>query len=216
MTEAPHDRFAKFSGIVKTLSDIREHIGEPSPPVIAKVMNYLDAVSRAIIETSPFIVIASATPDGYPDISPKGDPVGFVKVLDEKYLAIPDRPGNNRVDTFGNLLKNPHLAVLFLIPGKGETLRVTGETRIVRDLPLRESLAVNGRVPEFAIVLHVERVLIHCPKCVIRSKLWKPEEWPDSSSTADIEDAMIVHAKLDATREQLIAFAEQQGLTRLY
>ena len=86
----------------------------------------------------------------------------------------------------------------------------------MRDLPLRESLAINGRVPEFAIVLHVERVLIHCPKCVIRSKLWKPEEWPELSSTADIEDAMIAHAKLDATREQLIAFAEQQGLTRLY
>lgn len=211
-----HDPFAKFDGIVKSLGEIREYIGEPAAPVIAKVMNYLDGISRAIIDKSPFIVIASAAPDGYPDISPKGDPVGFVKVLDEKYLAIPDRPGNNRVDTFTNLLNNPYLAVLFLIPGKGETLRVTGETRIVRDLPLRESLAINGRVPEFAIVLHVERVLIHCPKCVMRSKLWKPEEWPDSSSTADIEDAMIAHAKLDATREQLIAFAEQQGLTRLY
>jgi uncharacterized protein len=92
--------------------------------------------------------MASATSDGYPDVSPKGDPVGFIKVLDEKYLAIPDRPGNKRVDTFSNLLQNPYFAILFMIPGKGETLRVTGETRIVRDLALRESMAIDGRVPE--------------------------------------------------------------------
>lgn len=94
-----------------------------------------------------------------------------MKVLDEKYLAIPDRPGNKRVDTFRNLLQNPHLAILFMIPGKGETLRITGQARIVRDLPLRESMAIAGRAPEFAIVMHVERVLIHCPKCVLRAKL---------------------------------------------
>ena len=215
MTER-QDPFAKFDDVIRDLSEIREYIGEPVPPVIAKVMDHIDAVSRAIIEKSPFIVMASATPDGYPDISPKGDPVGFVKVLDEKYLAIPDRPGNKRVDTFGNLLQNPHLAILFMIPGKGETLRVTGEVRVVRDRPLRESMAMDGRVPEFAIVMHVERVLIHCPKCVLRSKLWQPDQWPDSSDTAGIAAAMIAHAKLDTTPEELEALAEREGLTRLY
>ena len=97
--------------------------------MVAKVIDHIDPGSRAIIEKSPFIVMASATPDGYPDFSPKGDPVGFVKVLDEKYLAIPDRLGNNKVDTFGNLLLNPYLAILFMIPGKGETLRVGGRSR---------------------------------------------------------------------------------------
>lgn len=208
--------FADFDGVVGSLEEIREHIGEPVPPVVAKVMDHIDQVSRGIIEKSPFIVLASATADGYPDISPKGDPAGFVRVLGEKYLAIPDRPGNRRVDTFTNLLQNPYLAVIFLIPGKGETLRVTGESRIVRDQALRESMAVNGRVPEFAIVIHVERVLIHCPKCVVRAKLWQPAAWPDASETASIDEAMIAHAQLDMSPEELQALAEQEGLTRLY
>ena len=210
------DPFAKFEGVISRLEEIRETIGEPVPPVLAKVINHIDPVSRAIIEKSPFIVMASATSDGYPDVSPKGDPAGFVKVLDEKYLAIPDRPGNKRIDTFGNLLKNPYLAILFMIPGKGETLRITGQARIVRDLPLRESMAITGRVPEFAIVMHVERVLIHCPKCVVRAKLWQPDHWPDSSNTAGIAEAMIAHAKLDTTPEELEAVAEREGLTQLY
>ncbi len=210
------DAFADFGEVVGSLEEIRQHIGPPAPPVVAKVMDHIDDVSRGIIEKSPFIVIASATSDGYPDISPKGDPVGFVRVIDEKYLAIPDRPGNNRTDTFINILQNPYLAVIFLIPGKGETLRVTGESRIVREQALRESMAVDGRVPEFAIVIHVERVLIHCPKCIVRAKLWQPDEWPDSSGTADIAEAMIAHAKLDTTPEELTAFAEKEGITRLY
>lgn len=210
------DPFAKFQGVISSLEEIRGIIGEPPPPVIAKVMDHIDAVSRAIIEKSPFIVMASATPDAYPDISPKGDPAGFVKVLDEKYLAIPDRPGNKRVDTFANLLQNPYLAILFMIPGKGETLRITGETRIVRDQALRENMAIDGRVPDFAIVMHVERILIHCPKCVVRAKLWQPEQWPDSSNTAGIAEAMIAHARLDITPQELEAMAERKGLTRLY
>ena len=210
------DVFADFDDVVSSLEEVRAHIGEPAPHVIAKVMDRIDEVSRAIIEKSSFIVVASATVDGYPDISPKGDPAGFVRVLDEHYLAIPDRPGNNRVDTFTNILQNPYLAIIFMIPGKGETLRVTGETRIVRDLALRESMAVHGRVPEFAIVIHVERVFIHCPKCVLRSKLWQPDAWLDASETAGIVEAMSEHAKLDTTPEELEALAEKEGPTRLY
>jgi len=211
-----NDPFADFDGVVGSIDEIREIVGEPPPPVVEKVIDHIDEVSRRIIEKSPFIVLASADENGYPDISPKGDPIGFVKVLNEKYLAIPDRPGNRRVDTFTNLLRNPYLAVIFLIPGKGETLRVTGECRIVRDQALREQMAVNGRVPELATVIHVERVLIHCPKCMMRSKMWKPEAWPDASKTANIGEAMIAHAHLETTPEELEAFAEKDGLTRLY
>ncbi|MEM1368012.1 MAG: MSMEG_1061 family FMN-dependent PPOX-type flavoprotein [Cyanobacteria bacterium P01_H01_bin.15] len=210
------DIFADFEGIVSSPGELRQICGSPAPPVIAKVMDHIDEVSHAIIKKSPFIVLASCTKDGYPDISPKGDPAGFVRVLNKKFLAIPDRPGNNRKDTFTNILQNPYLAAIFFIPGKGETLRVTGECRIVRDQKLRENMAVDGHVPEFAIALHVERVLIHCPKCVFRAKLWQPEKWPDSSDTADIAEAMIVHGKLDTTPEELNAFAEREGLTRLY
>lgn len=210
------DPFSGFEEVVESLEDIRSLIGDPVPPVVAKVMDRIDDISRRIIEKSPFIVLASASNEAYPDISPKGDPAGFVKVLDEKFIAIPDRPGNKRVDTFTNILQNPYLAVIFMIPGKGETLRVTGECRIVRDKALRESMAVNGRVPEFATVIHVERVLIHCPKCMLRSKMWKPEAWPDASETAGIAEAMVTHARLDTTAEELDAMAEKQGLTRLY
>jgi PPOX class probable FMN-dependent enzyme len=210
------DPFADFDGVVEGLEEIRARIGEPTAPVAAKVLDHIDQVSREIIEKSPFIVLASASADGFPDISPKGDPAGFARVLSEKLLAIPDRPGNKRVDTFTNILQNPYLAVLFVIPGKGETLRVTGTCRIVRDQALRESLAVGGRVPEFALVIHVERVLIHCPKCVLRSKLWQPEEWPDASGTADIARAMIAHAKLDSTPEELAVWAEKEGLLDPY
>ena len=210
------DPFADFDGVVSNLEEIRAHIGEPPPPVLAKVMDYIDDVSRKIIEKSPFIVLASASGEGYPDISPKGDPAGFVRVLGEKYLAIPDRPGNRRMDTFTNVLKNPYLAILFLIPGKGETLRVTGECSIVRDQALRESFAVNGQVPTFVIVVHVERVLIHCPKCVVRSKLWQPDKWLDTSDTAGIAEAMIAHARLDTTPAELKERMDKDGITRLY
>jgi PPOX class probable FMN-dependent enzyme len=208
--------FSDFEDVVGSLDDIREHIREPVPQVIAKVVDHIDEISRKYIEKSPFVVLASANAEGYPDISPKGDPEGFIKVLNEKYLAIPDRPGNRRVDTFKNILQNPYVAVIFLIPGKGETLRITGECRIVRDQALRESMAVKSRIPEFAIVVHVERVLIHCPKCVIRANLWQPDAWPDSSDTADIGEAMIAHAHLETTPEELQAVAEKEGLTDLY
>jgi len=189
---------------------------EPMPAVIAKQIDHIDDVCRAIIERSPFVVVASAGANGYPDISPKGDPAGFVRILDEKYLAIPDRPGNRRVDTFKNILENPHVAIIFLIPGKGETLRVTGECRIVRDITLRESMTLRGKVPDFALVVRVERVLIHCPKCVVRARLWEPEAWPDSSGTAGINEAMIAHARLDVTPEELREEAVRDGATTLY
>lgn len=209
-----NDPFAQFEGIVSDFSEIRRTIGEPMPSVLTKVHDHIDDLSRAIIERSPFVVLATADAKGYPDISPKGDPAGFVRVLDARHLAIPDRPGNRRADTFRNLLENPYLAAIFIIPGKGETLRVTGECRIVRDASLRESMAFNTRVPEFAIVMHVERVLIHCPKCVVRSKLWEPDEWPDASRTADIVEAMKAHANV--TQEELFAQAEAADVQRLY
>ncbi len=209
-------RFSQFEGVVSSLEEVRETLREPMSSVVMKVIDHIDDVCRKIIEKSPFIVVASASAQGYPDISPKGDPEGFVQVLDEKHLIIPDRPGNRRVDTFKNILENPHIAIIFLIPGKGETLRVTGECRIVRDQRLRTSMAVDGRVPDFAIVLYVERVLIHCPKCVVRSKLWEPEHWPDASETAGIAEGMIAHAKLDMTPDELHAEAIADGAATLY
>ena len=209
-------RFSDFNDIVTSVDEIRDAIGEPLPPIVEKVIDRLDDVCRAFIEKSPFVVIASANSDGDPDISPKGDPEGFVQVLDDKHLAIPDRPGNRRADTFQNLLDNPHLAIIFIIPGKGETLRVRGEARIVRDEALRKTMAVNERVPEFAIVVHVEQALMHCPKPMVRSKLWQPDAWPDHSGTATIAEATVAHANLDITPEELKSRVEAAGRAKLY
>ena len=209
-------RFSDFNDIVTSVDEIRDAIGEPLSPIVEKVIDRLDDVCRAFIEKSPFVVIASANSDGDPDISPKGDPEGFVQVLDDKHLAIPDRPGNRRADTFQNLLDNPHLAIIFIIPGKGETLRVRGEARIVRDEALRKTMAVNERVPEFAIVVHVEQALMHCPKPMVRSKLWQPDAWPDHSGTATIAEATVAHANLDITPEELKSRVEAAGRAKLY
>ena len=209
-------RFSEYSEIVTSVEEIRATIAEPTQASVDKVIDRLDDYCRAIIAKSPFIMIASANPDGQPDISPKGDPLGFVRVLDEKHLAIPERPGNRRLDTFINLLDNPNVAIIFMIPGKGETLRVKGEARIVRDESLRETMAVKGRITEFAMVVHVEQAMMHCPKSIVRSKLWEPDAWPDHSDTPSIAETSVVHANLDMTPEEYRASVVAAGRAKLY
>ena len=210
------ERFADFTDTIDSVDQIRDILGEPSEAVLSKVIDSIDDVCRGIIAKSPFMLLATSGRSGEVTISPKGDPAGFVRVLDDKRLAIPDRLGNRRADTFQNILENPQVGLIFLIPGKAETLRVGGEARIVRDIALRESMAVNGRVPNLAVVVYVERLFMHCAKCVRRSKLWQPEEWPDHSDTASIAEAMIKHAKLDVTPEEYEEQARAQGTRKLY
>lgn len=214
--DAVADRFAGFSDVVSSIDEVMEVIGDPIPSVITKVTDKLDDICRNYIAKSPFCFIASSDPDGVIDISPKGDPAGFVQVLDDKHLAIPDRPGNRRADTFHNLFKDPRLGLIFIIPGKKETLRISGEARIVRDQKLRQSMAINGKVPDLAVVVYVERIFMHCPKCMVRSKIWEPEEWPDHSDTATLQQAMIQHGELTVSGEELHAEAVASGTTRLY
>ncbi|MEM7139178.1 MAG: MSMEG_1061 family FMN-dependent PPOX-type flavoprotein [Myxococcota bacterium] len=209
-------RFAGFQDIIEDFDQVRAIIRKPIPAIEHKILDHLDPICRDFIAASPFVVLASRSPDGWLDLSPKGDPAGFVRVLDDHRLAIPDRPGNRRVDTFHNLLTNPELGLIFLVPGKGETLRVSGEARLVRDEALRQSMAVKGRVPEFAIVVYVERAFMHCPKCVMRSGLWKPERWGDASSVADIGTAMIAHAEIDQTPEQWFETIKKDGGLDMY
>ncbi|NNC65553.1 MAG: pyridoxamine 5'-phosphate oxidase family protein, partial [Gammaproteobacteria bacterium] len=196
------ERFADFTDTIDSVDQVREILGEPTEAVLAKVIDSIDDVCRGIIAKSPFMLVASSSRDGRVTISPKGDPAGFVRVLDDKRLAIPDRLGNRRADTFQNILENPHVGLIFLIPGKAETLRVNGEARLVRDAELLESMAVNGRVPNLALVVYAQELFMHCAKCVRRSKLWQPDQWPDVSKTASIAEAMVKHAKLDVTPEE--------------
>lgn len=210
------EKFSQFNEVVTALDEIRAVMGEPLPPVLAKVIDHVDDLCRDFIAKSPFVIIATAGADGHLDLSPKGDPAGFVQVLDDKHVAIPDRPGNRRADTFRNLLEKPQIGLLFMIPGKSETLRVGGEARIVRDRALRESMTASDHIPEFVIVIHVEWAFFHCPKCLIRSQLWWPNAWSDASRVADIGEAMVEHAQLAISPEQLAIIAENEGLTKLY
>lgn len=160
--------------IIEDIAEIRSLYGEPSERAVKKQLPRLEKHSRAFIALSPFLVIASADPKGRVDASPKGDAPGFVRVLDEETLLIPDRLGNNRVDTIGNLLACPGVGLIFFVPGLRETLRVNGRARITTDPSLLEPCAVNGKVPRSAILVTAEEVYFHCGKALIRSDLWNP------------------------------------------
>src|SRR6202049_3347589 len=162
--------------IVEDIAEIREIYGEPMERTIKKQLPRLEKHSRAFIARSPFLVIASSDPSGRCDASPKGDMPGFVQVLDDETLLIPDRLGNNRVDTIGNLLVQPGVGLIFFVPGLNETLRVNGRARITADPALLEPLAVNGKVPRSGILVSADEVYFHCGKALIVSDLWNPEK----------------------------------------
>jgi uncharacterized protein len=206
----------RFDNIITTEEQIRALLGQPNERVLKKEIARLDLHSKALIAKSPFVLIASSDAEGRLDVSPKGDPAGFVHVLDDETLVIPDRLGNRRADTLINILHNPRVGLLFLVPGKQETLRVNGRATIVRDAKLREPLAVHGKLPELAIVVAVEQVFMHCAKCIIRSKLWEPQAWPDHSGLATLAQAIVDQARLDQPVEEVHALIENDKVTRLY
>jgi len=206
----------RFDEVVTSADDLEEFVGEPLPIVLDKVIDHVDDIAREFIARSPFCLVATASTSGHIDISPKGDPPGFVHVLDDRHLAIPDRPGNRRADSFHNLLTDDRIGLIFLAPGKTETLRVSGRARVVRDRALLESMAVQERSPSLAVVVEVERVMVHCPKCMIRSKLWKPDRWPDVADLADVGEALIAHSDAAITPEELHEQVVNGGHADLY
>jgi len=157
--------------LVTTMAQLEALYGKPSGPAVAKEIDHISNGYRALIEAAPFVAIATCGPEGL-DCSPKGDPAGFVRILDDKTLAIPDRPGNNRFDGFRNILRDPRVAILFLIPGVGETLRVNGRASISLAPELMQSFAINGKLPRSVLVVHIEKIFFHCSKAIVRSKLW--------------------------------------------
>lgn len=206
----------RFSEIVASEAQLREVIGEPIARSVQKEITRLDVHCRALIASSPFVLIASSDASGRMDVSPKGDPPGFVQVLDEETLAIPDRPGNRRADTFSNVLQNPGIGLIFLIPGKLETLRVNGRARIVRDSALRERMAMKGKVPELALVVTVEQAFIHCGKCMIRSQLWEKSSWPALDELPSQAQCLVDHGKLRESVEEVQASIEKARKIGLY
>ena len=209
-------RFSDFRHVVTAAEEISDVMGEPRQRTLDKVTECIDEVGRDFIARSPFLVIASSSSEGHLDLSPKGDPAGFVEVLDEHRLAIPDRLGNRRVDTFRNVLENPRIGLIFFIPGRNETLRVAGEARIVRDDDLRERLAVKGRLPDFALVVYVTRAFFHCPKCMIRSHLWQPEEWPGDDGPRHLAEMLVSLGGPGDTVDKMQDLIDADARERLY
>jgi PPOX class probable FMN-dependent enzyme len=174
-----HSDGASTEAIVDTIEDpqhLRELYGAPSERSLKKQLSRLDKHCRAFIARSPFLVMASADASGRCDASPKGDMPGFVQVLDDETLLIPDRLGNNRMDTIGNLLARPGVGLIFFVPGLNETLRINGRASITTDPAVLQPLAVNNKVPRSGILIAAEEIYFHCGKALIRSDLWNPEK----------------------------------------
>jgi uncharacterized protein len=163
-------------------AQLREILGGgPTEVVASKISDRLNHLTRQFIERSPFVCVGTSSPDGGLDVSPRGDPAGFVRILDDRTLLIPDRPGNRIADTLTNLLKDPRIALLFLLPGVGDTFRVNGTAEIIDDPELLADSAVAGKVPKLGLLVAIEEAYTQCPKALIRSELWNPERHIDRS-----------------------------------
>jgi uncharacterized protein len=162
-------------------AELREVLGEPNELVRKKIADRLNPLTQQFIERSPFVVVATAHPERGLDVSPRGDPAGFVRIIDERTLLLPDRPGNKLADTLTNLLADDRIALLFLIPGVGDTFRVNGRARIVDDPDLLAASTIEGKPPRLGILVEVDEAYTQCPKALLRSDLWNPERHIDRS-----------------------------------
>ena len=170
---------------IADVAELEALVGTPSGGAVAKQRAALHELDRQWLAASPFCLVATAGADGRCDVSPKGDPAGeLVRVLDERTLALAERPGNRRVDGFRNVLANPHVGLVFFLPGRGDTLRVNGRARLVREAPFFDDLVVKGHRPVLALVVEVEQVFHHCSKAFLRSKLWDPATWQPEAVAA--------------------------------
>jgi PPOX class probable FMN-dependent enzyme len=160
-------------------AELRDLLGEPSQRVLDKDRDHLHELDRQWLAASPFCLVATSAADGTCDVSPKGDPIGFVHVIDDRTIAIPERPGNRRADGYRNVLSNPHVGLIFLVPGRGDTLRINGRARLVRDAPFFDEMVVRGHRPVLAMVVDIDQVFHHCAKAFRRSGLWDPATWDE-------------------------------------
>jgi len=207
----------EFKDVIRSDDQLRALMGDPvAPSVVDKTLSRLDRHCLTFIARSPFVLVATSDGAGRMDISPKGDAPGFVRVLDEKTLVIPDRPGNQRFDTFRNLFQSPRVGLMFLIPGKRETLRIGGRAEVVRDAALLESLNAQGKVPALAIAVHVDEAFFHCSKCMIRSHLWQHEQWAPLDGLPTLAETMKDAAAIAAPVDVLEGVIKEDEERRLY
>lgn len=193
-----------FKDVVTNVDDLRGIYGPPSIGAVRKQIDALDDHCRRFLAASPFCLLATSAAGGTCDVSPRGGPPGFVTVLDDTHLAIPDLPGNRRVDTMSNMVENPNVGLLFLIPRLNETLRVNGRGWIVRDPELIERCQVMGKQRPVVIGVEVQEVFIHCAKAFLRSQLWKPESWPEGSLIPDVACALVDAVQFEGVTPEIV------------
>lgn len=188
---------------IRTAEELRHIVGYPAEYVANKVADRLAPIHRDWLAHSPLGFLASTDSDGRIDVSPKGDPAGFVHVIDDTTIAIPDRPGNKRVDGYLNVLERPRVGTLFVVPGRGDTLRINGSGRVLADADYFDAMAVAGKRPLLALEIHIEEVFFHCAKAFLRSQAWNPDSWdPDAlPSTAQIAHALRTGSSLAELEE---------------
>ncbi|GIN61730.1 phosphohydrolase [Robertmurraya siralis] len=186
---------------ITTEEELRELIGVPSELVKRKVIAELDEHCKNFIAKSPFLMIATADENGFCDVSPRGDKPGFIYIENEHCLIIPERPGNKRMDTLRNILKNPRVGLLFFIPGLGETLRVNGKAAIIKNEEVLAKLSARGKAPIVAIRVEVEECFIHCAKAFKRSQLWEPETWLNKEAMPSAAQILFAHTKISSIEE---------------
>jgi uncharacterized protein len=198
---------------VSSAEELRDLVGTPSARVAAKVRTSLDEIDRQWLAASPFVLLATSDSAGRCDVSPKGDPPGATLVLDDRTIVLADRPGNRRVDGFLNLLTNPHVGLIFLVPGRGDTLRINGRARLVREAPFFDDLVVKGHRPKLAMLVDVEEVFFHCSKAFLRSKLWQPDSWAQATADASLPSRAYIAQKLERPEDSIETLEQYYGPT---
>ncbi|PEY34559.1 phosphohydrolase [Bacillus cereus] len=206
----------KINSFISTEEELRHILGYPSDRAVKKVIPSLDHHCRDFLSKSPFLVISTSDKFGNCDASPRGDAPGFVYVLNENQIVIPERPGNRRVDSILNILSNPKIGLIFFIPGLGESLRINGRASITNDEKILEKMQVNGRSPLLGIIVEVEECFIHCAKAFIRSKLWDPDSWLEKDALPSAAKMLVDHAKVNANEEEVARSLEESYTKRLY
>jgi len=205
-----------FRSVITSEQELRDLMGEPSEGSIKKETDYLTDACRAFIAQSPFMVIATTGNDGRCDVSPKGDGPGFVQVLDDRHLVIPDRPGNKRFDGLRNILETGRIGLIFMVPGRDETLRVNGRAWITRDPEMLVAMQVQGKDPWFGIGVEVDECFLHCGKAFRRSHLWEPASWPDLAAVPSGAELIKAVGRTGESLAQIEERLEESYRTRLY
>ncbi|MYL35043.1 pyridoxamine 5'-phosphate oxidase family protein [Pontibacillus yanchengensis] len=206
-----------FKETIETIDELEQKVGKPGKIAANKVINYIDDHCYEFISLSPFLTISTCGADGSCDVSPRGDDPGFVHVVDDNHLVIPERPGNKRVDSIRNILENRNIGMLFIIPGVEETLRINGKATIIQDAAILEKMAAKGHVPTVGIGVKVEEVFIHCAKAFKRSQLWDPSTWLAQEDRPRPAKILAEHAKALQMNEQQVASSLHESYTkRLY